>query len=159
MSYGNTLKKIVKWDDCKKMYIVFTVTMTLIVVVWILFVRGKTPEDDPMNRIVVRDVPLLGSMSWWPISHFILFFFLGLFFSQCWAPALTAGVLWEIWEHIFGRYILKETESRLTDGNVQYGIWWSGSMTDIFMNVAGFVAGALIAKLFSTSPTPTAVAQ
>jgi hypothetical protein len=54
--------------------------------------------------------------------------------------ALTFGVLWEIWETVFGKYIVKEKKFT-EDPSIQYITWWQGSTNDIIMNIMGFYLG------------------
>lgn len=141
---------MLKWSTCRGVYIIFLLSIALMFCYWFLLkMRGNVSQNDFLNRVVVKDAPVLGTLSWWPVLHLIVFFVIGYFYPTCGGVALTGGVLWEVWEHVFGKYVLKEKSSRLVDGSTQYGIWWSGSLTDIVMNFAGFYLGVILASLVS----------
>ena len=144
-------------SNCAGTYRVFMVTVLLIVVYFpiLRMIFGDLfGHRDKMNQVLF-ELPIIGKVSGWPLSHFVLFFFLGILFPDCDLLVLTAGVLWEIWEEFFGRYILKDrtnTPSYMSETggrpDIQYTRWWSGSVKDIGFNIAGYYFGKLIARAF-----------
>jgi hypothetical protein len=90
------------------------------------------------------DMPGIGPISWWPISHFLLFLILGFLFPDCGVFIITAGILWEIFESIMA--IIQggpqQTVKSGSGNSVEYEFtWWAGSFKDIFMNTTGFFIG------------------
>ncbi len=105
-------------------------------------------ETDILNKKIVDIDWLDNCCSWWPISHFVLFFFLGVFFPDCDVPVLLAGILWEGVETVLSwttdnkNYQAMRTSSKI---EVQYSkTWWAGSFKDIIFNFAGFYTGKIL---------------
>lgn len=87
------------------------------------------------------------TVSWWPISHIILYFILGYLFPNCWLPIMLMGILWEIVEYIAG-LIFVHRRKIVTSKGLQYNDkWWSSNLFDPLFNAFGFVAGVLAAKI------------
>lgn len=134
------------------MYKLFLLAVVLIIGYW-FFMLGAYGTDvkaimaDPLNRIVV-DVPIIENCcSWWPISHFILFFIIGVLFPECDVEAITCGVLWELFEVGAHYAIGKERQYVRKQDAIEYSqSWWAGSFKDIFFNIAGFYLGKLTIK-------------
>ena len=110
-----------------------------------------------MNRVIFN-LPVIGKVSGWPLSHFVLFLVLGLLFPGCDLLVLSIGVGWEIWEEIFGRYVVGDREkvplfysdsSKEEDLDIQYTRWWSGSLKDVGFNFVGFYFGKLVVHTFN----------
>lgn len=151
--YGSeSLGKVCITGHCKKTWKVFAVIITMIVLYFIalrlFFTESEVPHNDFMNRKII-DIPQLENCcSWWAVSHFVLFFFLGLVFPQCDVLVISAGILWELVEmgmaKIFNR---KRQAIRLTNDSIEYSQnWWAGSTKDIFVNILGFYCGKLMNK-------------
>lgn len=143
--------------SCKKAYYTLGFVV-LIIVVYFISLRlisisnpelGGVTQIDIMNRKVFNFDILENCCSWWPISHFILFFILGVFFPQCWLQILSLGVLWELIEVGLSKVAKTERQQVTTKtGDVEYSTnWWAGSTKDIVMNFAGFGCGWLVSKL------------
>ena len=142
-------------SNCYKTIRIFIVVVLLIVIYFpILKARFGNVYSyrDKMNKVLFR-LPGIGDVSGWPLSHFILFFILGILFPDCDFIVITAGVIWEIWEEVYGRYILKDpsnTPSHTSEAgfrpDIQYERWWSGSVKDIVFNILGFYLGKFIVK-------------
>lgn len=138
---------------CKGPLIIFAIVIAAIVIWW-LYLRQTWGDDgvadhDAMN-VKVIDVPYLENCcSWWPISHFILFFILGYFFPECWWELIIFGVLWELFEVVMwlfmkrGRQSVRNTQS----GTIEYSAdWWAGSFKDVLMNSIGVLTGVLLRR-------------
>lgn len=144
-------------ENCSQVYWV----MALVVVfmfsyyAFLRFTAGKNGDItiiDKMNTKVF-EFPLLGNCcSWWPISHFILFFILGILFPDCGVLVLSLGVVWEIFETAADVYSNRRSMSEIVlfqppSGSIEYsGSWWAGSIKDLIFNTLGFVCGWMIAK-------------
>lgn len=127
---------------CKNLYIVFGVTILVIAMYFIViryFLNANPEKSDILNRTVFT---LNGeSYSWWPLSHLIFFYFIGIFFPRCTVPAITAGILWELVELIVSTATQQAVV--LDDGTVQYNTWWGPSFADIVFNIVGFFLGKI----------------
>lgn len=103
-------------------------------------------RDDPMNKQLFLD-PFTGTnASWWPASHFLIFFLLGFLFPQCFIFAMTLGLLWEGLESIIEYLTTPKGPTAVIPG-VEYQQWASSSLRDIGYNTWGFLAGAGLAVL------------
>lgn len=137
-------------SECKGLIYIFIIVVILIFIHWI-YIRQKYGDKaiwyDTLNVKVV-DFPILENCcSWWPLSHFFLFFFLGMLYPKCDIPILTAGIIWELFEVVMGAATAKERQPIRDEikNNVEYSDnWWAGSMKDIVMNFAGFYTGKMV---------------
>jgi hypothetical protein len=149
---SNSKCKLPMCSKCGGAYRIFVFCFIVLVAYWfflkLTYKSGDIVHHDFMNRKVF-DFSLLGNCcSWWPISHFILFFFLGLLFPDCDIPIISIGVFWELFEIGVG-YSLGDEIHAVRRGvkNIEYvSSWWQGSMKDIVMDIAGFYLGKLIVK-------------
>jgi len=138
---------------CKGPLIIFAIIVAFIFIKW-LYLRSQygasgVAANDPMN-VKVLDVPYLENCcSWWPISHFILFFILGYFFPECWGYLIFFGILWELFEVVMFYVTSQETQVvRTADRRIEYtNNWWAGSYKDVLMNTLGATGGYLTRKL------------
>ena len=55
-------------------------------------------DKDPFNNIVFTYNGK--GYSWWPISHFLIHFFLTLLFPESWGILILFGIIWELIENI-----------------------------------------------------------
>nr|QBK86384.1 MAG: uncharacterized protein LCMAC102_01790 [Marseillevirus LCMAC102] len=105
--------------------------------------------NDVMNQKLF-DMKILGEhcCSWWPISHFFLFFILGVLFPDCDVIILLGGVLWEFFEMSWAMFEGSNFQAIESKGKkVEYSErWWAGSMKDILFNIVGFYTGKLLVK-------------
>jgi hypothetical protein len=124
---------------CKYVYVLCTVAALIIFLNYALF---KIHNQDYMNEIVFRDLPILGDLSWWPISHFVLYLILGYLFPQCWILILSIGVLWEGFEKFYGDYV----DSQKAEDGGEYSTWWAWNWKDVVMNIMGFLTGTALRK-------------
>lgn len=139
--------------ECQGMYKLFLISITLIIGYW-FYLLGEYGGDetkaiyaDPLNKIVFNIPTIENCCSWWPLSHFILFFIIGVLFPECGVIAIIAGVLWELFEVGAHAVIGRERQYVRGETGVEYSqSWWAGSMKDIFFNIVGFYAGMLMMK-------------
>lgn len=145
-------------QECKGAYKIFFI---IFIIISFYFVTLKlfynTDEEKIQNDVLnvkVKDVPFLENCcSWWPISHFILFFVLGLLFSKCGVLVISIGIGWEIFETILSYLGNNEERQAIRESNTsddyEYSHnWWAGSTKDIIMNILGFLTGWAIVKMF-----------
>lgn len=145
------IKAVVWPEGTGQIMVIFGIAVALIVAkyVWLRHTcEGDIAFCDAGNRKVI-DVPWLENCcSWWPISHFILFFFLGLLFPHHDVPILLAGILWEGIESLVSVITSSQRQPTLSDGKVEYAQnWWAGSLKDILFDFAGFYTGKSLVLL------------
>ncbi len=141
--------------QCKFAYIILLIIPIIIVIYWIyLLWKNKSGintasvnsvavvNSDILNR-KVGDMPYLENCcSWWPISHFLLFFILGVLFPHCDVLIIGAGIIWELLEMLMSYFFNRQRQPIKSESNVEYsGNWWAGSFKDIVFNIAGFYLG------------------
>lgn len=143
---------------CKGVYILFAIALILILIYGrYLASKGPyTPTRDPLNRTIF-ELPGIGPISIWPISHLFLFFIIGFAFPHCALPAMLGGIAWEGIEcgiYHYQKYRSKNTpKTNITGENTQYGEnWWNWSVFDLIMNAIGFYLGRWLR--LSIAPTP-----
>lgn len=107
------------------------------------FLNSKDPLQTKLN---------INDLDGWSMTHFILFLFLGYFFPTYYIFILSIGVLWEVFEYFYGKYqsyIPINTDS-FKNAFARNGPpeWWYAKISDIFMNIAGFVIGAFLSYKF-----------
>ena len=140
--------KLWKCNNCYGVYVIF------IIVILILFIYGSylvatygfnnLVANDFMNQTVFK-LPSGEPISYWPISHFVLFLILGFLFPGCWLLLIVAGILWEVFEMAMGKVMNRSYHHvTRTNGNVQYEQWIQGSFMDIFMDIGGIIVGLLL---------------
>ena len=128
-------------------------------------------EDDPLNKVIFKSECLYkitgdreGKISWWPVSHFIMYFILGIVAPRYWMLWFTLGTIWELIEYLVG-YIISEIQDDNDDNNddnnednedndnnddTQYvERWVSGSINDIIFNLIGLIVGIFVNYLFN----------
>jgi hypothetical protein len=134
------------------MYKLFLLSVALIIGYWLFLLGTYSSETDaiyadPLNKIVFGVPAIENCCSWWPISHFILFFIIGLLFPDCGCIAIISGILWELFEVGAHAVIGRERQYVRGETGVEYSqSWWAGSMKDILFNIVGFYSGKLVGK-------------
>ena len=127
---------------------------------------------DSWNQVLF-DLPLIGDVSWYPLSHFALNAFLGFLFPTEARFIITAGIVWELAEWgagcaiqndwmgahtFFASHCEKTHVPRSTqverkvrtqyDGERGDAAWCQGSLWDIGWNVSGFYFGQCLRCVF-----------
>jgi hypothetical protein len=150
------------WQQCSGAYAVLLTIVALILLysLYLFTVYGMEAavNYDVMNHKVI-DLPWLENCcSWWPLSHLILFFFLGFCFPHCDFLVLTAGILWELVEVIISKLFHRPRQAlrgATGDQGVEYSTnWWAGSFKDILFNFIGFYLGKAMRELWDTQFNP-----
>lgn len=144
--------KIPWCKECGGAYLILIVVASLIMF-YFIFRSGISSKgvihNDVMN-IKIFDLPMLENCcSAWPLSHFFLFFILGVLFPDCGIPLIAIGALWELFE-VFASTLESKDRQPIRaskNSNIEYSVnWWAGSTKDIVMNIAGFLTGWFVAK-------------
>lgn len=135
---------------CPGVYGVFLLILIVLAIYW--FALWTMCGYSGVNSCDMLNVNLFTTpfsnkpLSFWPISHFLLFFVLGLLFPHCDVLIISIGVLWEVFEVFMGKVLPNPRSHNATGENTQYGgNWWGGSIQDIVMDVAGFYTGKAFA--------------
>lgn len=153
-------------SNCSGSYRIF-IFVIICICIYLFVIRMISGQNNISNVDIMNknigSIPYFGPISFWPISHFILFMVLGILFPDCDALIITAGIIWEIIECVYGAYIesplsrsvfgkesqVKYTSHPKNQSNIQYEKWWSGSVADIAFDIAGFYFGKLLSKIFN----------
>lgn len=145
--------------ECKGGYKIFFLIFIIIsfyfIILKLFYKSNQEKIQNDMLNVKVIDVPFLENCcSWWPISHFILFFVFGILFPQCGVLVISIGIGWEIFESILSyltnspeRQVMRE--STLSNDYEYSQNWWAGSFKDIIMNIFGYLTGLIIVKIFN----------
>ena len=122
---------------------------------------------DIMNLTVFRS-KILGDLtgengvySLWPISHFVLYAFLGYLAPSWWWLWICVGIGWELIEYSCGLLVRKLQSTKRTASlgkkaermfmpQYEEGEWVSGKPSDILFNIAGLGLGLLLSKFCKT---------
>jgi hypothetical protein len=155
--------------ECKYVYIIFAIIIFLIIAYW-LYLRFKTAtcknscvplgENDGLNVQVMKLPYLEDCCSWWPISHFALFFILGLLFPHCGVLIISGGIIWELVEMLLS-YFFNHSPQRMrttSENGLKFQYtqnWWAGSFKDVFFDVIGFFFGKFCREMFDSASLRT----
>ena len=106
---------------------------------------NKTFKDPLENKISISKLELDG----WSFTHITFFMLMGYLFPNTLAQTMGMGILWELFEHIYGKHRpgwlggyggqCNNMATEREDGN-----WWYGKWTDIGCNAFGFLLGKYI---------------
>lgn len=88
--------------------------------------------------------------SYWVVSHFIMYVFLGYYAPNCWVAWIILGVVWECLEWCVGKF---KPQKGPTVPGTEYGDsngngWCQGSYKDIVFNLAGLLFGMTMNSMF-----------
>ena len=97
-----------------------------------------------------------GVYSLWPVSHFILYMFLGYLAPSWWLLWICLGILWELFEYGCGQIVkgLQSKGGKIANFGtkarkmivMQYEEEWvCGNKSDILFNIVGLVFGIMLA--------------
>jgi len=136
----------------------YAVSLSVIIIMGIIV---KKTGKDIMNKTLFESKWLgklcgeNGMYCSWPISHFILYLFLGIACPRIWPFLFVLGIVWEIIEWIIGRFLRKnEAEGKVSKIAVknQYNQEWvTGKWSDLIFNGAGLALGLGIRKVYDSS--------
>ena len=103
--------------------------------------RCNNPDyhDPLMQKLGILD------LDGWSITHFAFFALLGYLYPDTFWLSMGLGISWEAFEHILGKnrpaILGGFGDCVTTDPGIQ-GSWWFGRVSDILMNLIGFIFGA-----------------
>lgn len=128
---------------CDGVYTTFLIVVGLIIMYKLVLKSCTSPIEncDPLNSKII-DIPIENCCSWWPVTHFLLFAYMGYKYPHCQTLVIIAGVVWEIFESFM---FAISGERATSPSSVEYGSWWAGSIKDVAFDVAGYYFGRWIA--------------
>jgi glycopeptide antibiotics resistance protein len=137
-------KMVCKKGCCAPLVIILTIGI-INILYYNLFLK-RVCSDNPtkcdfMNKTAFRINE--SCCSYWPISHFIMYFILGFLFPNCWPILILVGIGWEGLEFLFGLF----EKSKAKDTSLGYSRkWWAPNVADLILNVLGLSLGVALAK-------------
>lgn len=143
-------------QSCTGAIVILVVIASLIVLRYVYLLKTnehserKLIHNDVMNRIVID---LSGQrLSWWRISHFLMYFILGFLFPKCWLFLVIVGFLWEVFEFTIQYFAYQNNRTTYRQQSaapaIDYDtVWWTGSFQDIVYNLLGLFAGVMLARI------------
>lgn len=123
---------------------VFFICILLIMAYGILLcMSGKS--WDPLET-----KPILWDLDGWSMTHFVFFLFLGYLFPGNFLFILILGSSWELIEYWIG----KNNKSLMSGfdcnlNKLKQDEWWYGKISDLFVNLLGYMIGSYIARNLS----------
>ncbi len=130
--------------------IIFFVIGLIIMIGYFYLLHISNSKGNKQMKSLVSKVPLNNS-SFWKLTHFILFFVLGILFPRSDLIVLGIGIIWELIEHNLS--LTAPKIKRKVDGKVEYIQWWHGKPDDIIIDFFGYYVGKSIN--FSINNTPS----
>ena len=85
----------------------------------------------------------------WSITHLVAHMILGYLFPTTFILSQIGGIIWELFECYIGKttpdwyYGIGFCENRLP-GKDNYKVWCYGKISDIFVNILGFIIGVFL---------------
>ena len=129
---------------------VITFSLSLLVGIYMILTGKDFMDTSIFNCEMLYNITgEFNCVSWWNISHFIMYVILGFLSPEYWLLWFGCGVGWELFESLCGK-IMSKTGIKIhrVDTETQYGdMWVSGSFTDIIFNSAGLLIGVLLSKV------------
>lgn len=123
----------------------------------------KLSRADPLNRAIFQLdwIDRRRDISFWPLSHFVMFTSLAISFPSHWKAMVAIGIGWELFEEWLAYWMSKNpaatealsdpTTAKLVS-KTQYGnYWWAGSTIDIAANLLGILVGVSVAMAVTCS--------
>jgi len=140
----------INFNKCiKKLGKIFILIVTAIIFYSILLSLLNMPKYlDPMLKSFTNSY-MKKYLSGWSISHFILFLFIGYYYSNCFIVAMLYGILWEIFEYVVGEFFPMLFPTLAYQIDPTWTDWYYGRFEDIIMNFLGFIVGKMIRIMFN----------
>ena len=86
----------------------------------------------------------------WSVSHFIAHMIAGIVYPTTFIFTQLGGFVWELFETYVGIYKPKWVmgigfcKHRTSSEHNKYKVWWYGKVSDIIVNITGFIVGVFI---------------
>lgn len=120
-----------------------------LIAITLIMIYGKYRCDHKDFKDPLETKLILG-LDGWSMTHVTFFAILGYMYPEYFWYALLLGVMWELFEHFYGKNRpgwlggygdCQDISTDRTDGN-----WWYGKWTDIVCNIVGFIIGVYLKK-------------
>lgn len=137
MGFVNNLVSI--FTDKRFIYVVIVVLIFIIV----LYFTGQSVRSQMRKSIYIGPF----DFDFWALSHLLLYIYFGYQFPNMFWEFLAIGTAWEGFETIFCPKTLLDTIGMKRNKGEEFGCgYWYGKLTDIPVNMFGFVIGAAFSK-------------
>ena len=138
--------------ECNGIYLIYIYVLILGIgyfALVLMFLKGNKRKDY-LNTVIYSD-KYLGNITIWAISHFTLYFILGLLFPECDLIIIFVSFLWEGIEEFLGHVF--ENNSIVMPFNkiqkdVKYKRWWHGSLRDVLYNLSGYYLAKFLVQYY-----------
>jgi len=124
-------------------YILFLIPLIFIFLYGNYRCTHKTFKD-PLEKTIG-----INGLDGWSLTHFFFFMTVGYLFPYTIFQTMILGILWELFEHIYGKHrpgwlggYGGACNNMATDK--EHGNWWYGKWSDIMCNLIGFLIGSSI---------------
>ena len=114
----------------------------LVIIAYAIILCMMNIKKDPLET-----EPIIWDIDGWSITHFVFFLFLGYLFPGHFLFILILGSSWELVEYWIGKNnktLMRGVECNLN--KLKKDEWWYGKMSDLFINLLGYLVGAYIAR-------------
>lgn len=149
---NDIVDKIISCDKPIRILVFISIIIGLYNIILRKIYRDDFIYHDILNKKIFNLDILENCCSGWTLSHFIVYFILGLLFPDCFVIIIIISILWEFIEVLIGSYVNGDNWRRqiTRDKNeIEYSTnWWSGSYKDIIFNILGFITGYVIIKTY-----------
>ena len=137
-------KKLFKETNCIFIFIV----IGILIMVYGCILHFTKSSDFLNKKIINIELFNKPCCSWWPVSHFILYFILGFLYPGYQFEFIIIGIGWELFEHLTSPISKLMRTNNENVKNIEYTSWISGSFNDIIFNIAGLYTGVILNRLF-----------
>lgn len=147
--------------------VIALVVFYIMILVFRLSMNENNINNEPLNFFISPNIPGLGRISGWKLSHFISFYVAGFLFPNYLTLIFILGVTWEVIENVGGKltkilfpglYDKRPQKQENEDLDYQYD-WISGDIADIIYNTAGMFLGAGTRKIYNGTCSSTRVSN
>jgi len=128
-------------------YLMYLLVLSLIFLYGQYRCSNKNFKDPLEKKINISELEVDG----WSFTHVMFFMLMGYLFPNTFIQTMTMGVLWELFEHIYGKQRpgwlggyggkCNNMATDRDDGN-----WWYGKWSDIGCNAFGFLVGKYLSN-------------
>lgn len=114
---------------------------------WLIFcVIAKIIHNDYTENIQSIKLPI--SILDVELFHFLLHFCMGIAFPNYLFECIIIGFIWELFEHLYGKYIDTTKTNNSNMGKYNENVYWSGHISDIYFNILGILFSILYLLFF-----------
>jgi hypothetical protein len=132
--------------------------LIFIICVLVIFIYGRyrclnTRYKDPLQRKLFKKISG-HDLDGWSAVHFMFYLFVGFLYPSSIILTIILSIIWELFETWVGLTKPKFLENYgfckvATDKKNNNKIWWYGKLSDIIVNLLGFLLGKNINNYFN----------